>query len=65
MLQLCFPVNNKKLLIPDKNTSELGNSVNPAGKKLQYSCFWTFYVDKSMLYEGQSIAEFCNTFDLH
>ena len=29
-------------LIPNKNTRELRNKVNPTSKKLQFSRFWTF-----------------------
>ena len=48
MLQSCF--NNKvrtlytHVLIQDKNTHELKNNVNPKGKKLNFSRFFTFYV---------------------
>ena len=48
LLQSSFLVNNKvqtaftPILKPDKNTCELGNNVNPTGKKLQFSPFWTF-----------------------
>ena len=49
MLQLCFPVNNEvqtifsPILIPDNNTRELRNHVNPTNKKLVFHVFWTFY----------------------
>ena len=48
MLKSCFPVNNKvqtiftPILIPDKNTCELGSNVNPMSKKLKFSLFLTF-----------------------
>ena len=49
MLQSCFPVNNKMqtgftpILIPDKNTPELRNNLNPTSKKFNFSRFVTFY----------------------
>ena len=45
MLQWCFPGNNQvqttftPILIPDKNTRELRNIVNPMSKKLEISGF--------------------------
>ena len=45
MLQGCFPGNNKvqtmftPILMPDKNTHELRNNLNPASKKLEISGF--------------------------
>ena len=45
MLQGCFPDNNKvqttftPILMPDKNTRELRNNVNPTSKKLKISGF--------------------------
>ena len=45
MLQGCFPDNIKvqtmftPILMPDKNTRELRNSVNPTSKKLEISGF--------------------------
>ena len=48
MLQLCFPVNNEvqimftPILIPDKNTRELRNNVNPTSKKFKFSRFLDF-----------------------
>ena len=51
MLQLCFPVKSKvqtvltPIVIPDKNTHELENNVNPTSKKLKFPHFFkTFYV---------------------
>ena len=51
MLQGCFPGNNKvqtmftPILMPDKNTRELRNNVNPTSKKLEISGFHgVFYV---------------------
>ena len=43
MLQSWYPVNNKvqtkftPILIPNKNTRELKNNVNPMSKKLKFS----------------------------
>ena len=49
MHQECFPGNNKvqtmftPILMPDKNTRELRNNVNPTSKKLEISGFqWVF-----------------------
>ena len=45
MLQGCFPGNNKvqttftPILMPDKNTRELRNNLNPKSKKLEFSGF--------------------------
>ena len=45
MPQGCFPGNNKvqttftPILMPDKNTRELRNNVNPTSKKLEISGF--------------------------
>ena len=45
MLKSCFQVNNEvqttftPILIPDKNTRELRNNVNPTSKKLKFSRF--------------------------
>ena len=45
MLQWCFPDNIKvqttftPILMPDKNTRELRNNVNPTSKKLEMSGF--------------------------
>ena len=45
MLQWCFPGNNKvqtmftPILMPDKNTRELRNYLNPTSKKLEISGF--------------------------
>ena len=37
-------------LIPDKNTRELRNNVNPTlSKKLKFHVFWTFYVPTKKL----------------
>ena len=51
MLQGCFPDNIKvqttftPILMPDKNTRELRNNVNPTSKKLEISGFHgVFYV---------------------
>ena len=56
----CFPVNKKvhtmftPILIPDKNTHELGNNVNPTSKKLKFSRFWTFlFSNKKNLKRGR------------
>ena len=39
MFQSCFPVNfsSQPILIPNKNTHELRNNVNPTSKKLKFS----------------------------
>ena len=48
MLQGCFPGNNKvqttftPILMPDKNTRELRNNVNPTSKKIEISGFHGF-----------------------
>ena len=48
MLLSWFPVKNKvqttftPILIPDKNTRELRNNVNPTCKKLEFSRFLDF-----------------------
>ena len=50
MLQWCFPGNNKvqttftPILMPDKNTRELRNNVNPTTKKLEISGFHGVFV---------------------
>ena len=51
MLKECFRGNNKvqtmftPILMPDKNTRELRNNLNPTSKKLEISGFqWVFYV---------------------
>ena len=48
MLQSWFPLKNKvqttftPILIPNKNTFELRNSINPTSKKLEFSRFLDF-----------------------
>ena len=48
MLQGCFPDNIKvqttftPILMPDKNTRELRNNVNPTSKKLEIQVFMEF-----------------------
>ena len=37
------------ILIPDKNTHERRNNVNPTSKKFNFSLFWTFYVPTKAL----------------
>ena len=56
MLQTWFPVNNKvqttftPILIPNKNTLELKNNVNPMSKKLKFSRVLDFLCsDKKIL----------------
>ena len=56
MLQSWFSVNNKvqnmftPILIPNKNTCELRNNINPMSKKLKFSGVWDFLCsDKKIL----------------
>ena len=48
MLQGCFPRNNKvqttftPISMPNKNTRELRNNVNPMSKKLKFQIFMEF-----------------------
>ena len=57
MLQSRFQVNNEvqtmltPILIPDKNTRELINNVNPTSKKLNFSCFLYFFMFRQNLLE--------------
>ena len=50
MLQSCFPVNNEvqtvftPISIPDKNTRELRNYVNPSRKKFIFSRFFGVFM---------------------
>ena len=60
MLQSCFLANNEVQTmftpntIPDKNTREFRNNVNPTNKKFNFSRFWTFYVlEKNLAKVGE------------
>ena len=50
MLQLRFPVNNEvqtmfpPILVPDKNTRELRNNVNPTSKKYNFSRYFGLFM---------------------
>ena len=57
MLQSCVPGNNKvqtmfpPISIPDRNTRELRNNVNPTSKKLSFSAFVEFLMFRQKTFE--------------
>ena len=57
MLQGCFPGNNKvqtiitPILMPDKNTRELRNNVNPTSKKLEILGFHGVFMFRQKTFE--------------